>query len=460
MKTLNIFLLVCSILSVAFAQEPEKIYQEKLKELTKLEEELAVRPLIDHGGWFYFEICALEDKPFKDERIYRTYDARFWVNIAPQKFWRLYLRSYSYYVDFNKGHGYREDFIEKDLRLDVGFIDLDLTQHAFFGLKPLHFSFRLGRQFFQTGRGIVYQNIADGVQINYLTKNLTTKIWVARSIHTHYDIDQSRPRPDRSDRAFYSLETSFLGIKNHKIYGFLLFQNDHNKEDPEIAGQDFEYDSQYIGLGCRGSFFPRTLYISELTCQRGKSIATGTTSKEDIRAWAYTFYFEWSPWTPPEVARLCFEYMFGSGDKDRANPINTVGGNQAGTDDTSFVPFGYIMTGYALYPRLSNLHILKVGINSTVMKQQYLTESIQIGFNQYLYYKHKKSGISDVRASEFEERYIGTESDIYIRWRVFSDTSIWINYAMFFPGAAYPKRLGDYKREPKDFVSFSFIYSF
>ena len=47
--------------------------------------------------------------------------------------------------------------------------------------------------------------------------------------------------------------------------------------------------------------------------------------------------------------------LVGSGDDDRGASSQTAAGNTAGTKDTSFIAFGYVNTGLALAPELSNL---------------------------------------------------------------------------------------------------------
>jgi hypothetical protein len=49
---------------------------------------------------------------------------------------------------------------------------------------------------------------------------------------------------------------------------------------------------------------------------------------------------------------------------------------------------------------------------------------------------------------------IGTEVDVFLRWRIFSDLGISINYGVFMPGKAYDERSN------RNFVSAGLTFSF
>jgi hypothetical protein len=51
---------------------------------------------------------------------------------------------------------------------------------------------------------------------------------------------------------------------------------------------------------------------------------------------------------------------------------------------------------------------------------------------------------------------VGTEWDLFLRWRIFSDLYFSAYYGRFFPGDAYP----DNADEPRDFFTAGITYSF
>jgi len=57
---------------------------------------------------------------------------------------------------------------------------------------------------------------------------------------------------------------------------------------------------------------------------------------------------------------------------------------------------------------------------------------------KYSYYmKDKPKGVINYNEAPLEETEVGHGADASFRWRIFYDLSIFVNYAMFFPGKAY-----------------------
>ncbi|MBI3857652.1 MAG: alginate export family protein, partial [Planctomycetes bacterium] len=148
------------------------------------------------------------------------------------------------------------------------------------------------------------------------------------------------------------------------------------------------------------------------------------------------------------------QYMFGSGDSDRTSPTDMAAGNTGGTTDTSFLSFGFVQTGFSLFPRVANIHILRLGGSIRPLESVELFHKMEVGVYGYYYRKAvAQELISDSRAF-LNDADIGKEIDIFLRWRIFSDLGFYLNYGRFFPGKAY---LDDASR---DFVSAGITYSF
>src|SRR5205809_7838282 len=98
----------------------------------------------------------------------------------------------------------------------------------------------------------------------------------------------------------------------------------------------------------------------------------------------------------PAVRR---QYLFGSGDSDRASVADMAAGNQAGTTDTSFLSFGFVQTGFSLFPRVSNIHIVRVGGSIRPLESVELLHKMEVGVYGYVYRKAvSEELISDSRA--------------------------------------------------------------
>ena len=151
---------------------------------------------------------------------------------------------------------------------------------------------------------------------------------------------------------------------------------------------------------------------------------------------------------------LLLQYMYGSGDPDRQSTTDALAGNQAGTDDHGFLSFGFVQTGYSLFPRVSNIHILRIGGTLRPLESVDWLHKLQVGVFGYLYRKaQSESPISDSRAF-LDDADIGKEVDLTLRWRIYSDLGFSLNYGCFFPGDAYQET------KARNFLSLGMTYSF
>jgi hypothetical protein len=265
-------------------------------------------------------------------------------------------------------------------------------------------------------------------------------------------MDTSMPTSDDSRRAFAGLEVEFALDGWHRIYAMGMLEKDLNDEDPEIAPQDWRYDANYAGLGGRGDV-GRIAYAAEAIYQFGSSVASGSTDSEDISAFSFTAALDWRIEGAAEAV-VGVEYMFGSGDPDRGSVTEQFGGNEAGTDDEGFLAFGFVQTGFALFPRVSNLHIVRLGGSVRPLAGEDLFRAFEVGAYLYGYRKDEKSApISDPRATE-DDADIGLELDLFLRWRIASDVGLSVNFGSFMPGDAY---LDD---DTRNFFSAGLTYSF
>ena len=121
-----------------------------------------------------------------------------------------------------------------------------------------------------------------------------------------------------------------------------------------------------------------------------------------------------------------------------------MGGNLAG-DDTNFLYFGFLPTGYALSPRVSNLRMLKVGaaLKPFERTSRFNLKELTASVDLYRYMKDESAGaIFDFQASD-DDHDVGYEIDITLSWPILSDLSVSLEYGHFEPGDAYPAAIDD-----------------
>ncbi|MBI4835497.1 MAG: alginate export family protein [Planctomycetes bacterium] len=462
--TASVLLMVFLFGQLIWAQDDiEKDYvEQEIRE--ELEETIRIEKtdrgfLYDYGGWLRYSTFIFED-PDK-QRTLRTWDGRFWAKCLINKYHEFYFRFKTLLFDYNRHDSYGgddHDFITP--RLDQGFYMVDLVE-ALYGddtaemVNP-KIKASVGRQFSLLGTGLVYSRVDDGLKLNLSFPGIQSTVIVAQTIKTSNDIDRSRPNPDRSRRSFLGLQVDYKRLGKHKPYLICLIQTDNNKETPDDAAQEYDYNSKYYGIGMKGVLFPRLQYTAEYIKETGKSYASlSSTDKETIKASAYTFELKYLPKTVLDPV-FTVKYLFGSGDKDRGSVTNTIGGNQVNTNDTGFLSFGYSLTGFVLQPKISNLSMYSLMISVKPIKDKALCQDSELGVAYYMFSKDKKEGvISDLSASVAKED-IGKEIDLYFNWKMLSDLTFSLRGGRFTPGNAYPATAD----EETSFLSFTLSYSF
>lgn len=438
----------------ASAQEiPEFVEQERRAEMGPAGK-MADEFFWDWGGWLRTDGFWVDDKPFNHQRSFRFFDLRLWALMEVNAQWRFYGRMYNHWIQYNEGDGFGDDDVWRRVRPDVFYAEGRFEDVLIPGVD---LTARLGRQFHSVGRGTLFFDNADGIRFEIDTEEVDANIFAARSIRHSQDIDQTRPEPSSTNRMYYGAEVLWDGIENHRLY-LMGFSND-DKNHKRLAFQEFSYDSQYIGAGVRGNPVSRISYQTEFIYEFGSSPAEFSTGSEKISAYSITSRVNWVPDTDWDL-RLHAEYLFGSGDSDRGSPVNTIGGNDAGSTDLSFLAFGFVPTGYALFPRLANLHVVTAGaaFKPFLDNENELFRDMEFGGSVFYFFKHHhQAGISDSRAS-LPDRDIGPEVDMFMRWRIFSDLGFTFRLGLFFPGDAFPSAGG--ANDLRKFVSAGFVLSF
>ena len=310
---------------------------------------------------------------------------------------------------------------------------------------------QIGRQYLSVGSGIAYSDVNDGIKLKEEINNAwILKEFVGQSQPHEYSLDYSMPGWDKyaDKRYFFGAEAGYVQIQHLIPYVYYLAQKDHSSPNPSDPAQNFRYNSQYWGAGLTGKY-QNLSYWMEIIEETGHDFtdtSNGTlplektpVNAQDVNTGVrYNFQTIFNP-----TSELGFSY--GSGDKNRPSPTNTVGGNTNNTD-TNFLYFGNYYGGYALAPRLSNLFIYKIDQSFQPLNNFKIFKNFDIGAKYLIYVKNKSTaGISDVEA-DLPRSFVGTETDFYIHWIITKHVSLSLRYGDFFPGRAFdPGRRSDSK---------------
>lgn len=443
-------LLVLGTIEHALAQtggQTERRIEERARaalaptELAILKQE--PRLVMDYGFWLnhlYSDYTDDDNESDRSDLTDKTYafDRRFW--------WRATLRppldapaghEHSLYVRLKDKSTWRDPSDEHGRydwngpHVDYLFLTADFTP----------FVLQAGRRFYQVGQGIAYSNVNDGTELMASFATWSLMGFVSRTLPHEDNVDLSVPGGKNSGRTFYGIEGKYLGIPNHGVYGYALFQRDDSDEDPEDRTRDYDYNSEYFGLGAEGKLLANVRYATEIILETGDSVTSVTQQEQDITAWALDVSVTYDVQMPTQPT-LYGEYTFASGDSDRTNVTNTVNGNASGKD-TSFLYFGYLPTGYALAPRVSNLRMLKLGMALKPLERIRRFKDLTCSVDVYRFMKEEPAGgISDLDATD-ADRDLGWEVDLTLSWQILSDLGLTIEYGRFKPGDAYPRGTND-----------------
>lgn len=432
--------------SLVGAQSPEgerRIEEKARLALRPTEQEILEgesRFAFDYGIWMnhlFINFINDDNNDAVDDLTSATFaiDTRLWIRATMRPSADSgATNEHSIYLRFKDPLTWREpsdsngSFDQDGPHVDYAFLTLDF--------QPL--VVQAGRRLFQAGQGLSYSNVGDGVELMLSGSTWSLMGFASRSLPHEINVDLSVPGGKHSGRTFLGVEGRYIGFIGKGLYSYAVFQYDDGDEEPDDLTREYDYDSQYFGFGSEGTVISNLRYATELILQTGTSFTSGTNERRNIEAWAMDMSLVYDMQVPMQPT-LYGEYAFGSGDSDRVNVTDSVGGNLAGRD-TNFSYFGFLPTGYALSPRLSNLRMLKVGaaLKPFDRVSRFNLKDLTISVDFYRYLKDEaKGGIFDLDATEDDDN-VGFEIDLTLSWQILSDLTVDVEYGHFEPGDAYP----------------------
>jgi hypothetical protein len=406
---------------------------------------MAQKVRVDWGGW-YNSYFFLFDDGINSSRTLRQNELRLWASFnADQGIHEGYVRMRMTYNDWNAGDAYTPN--EDDLdgpNLERGWYKFDIAK-ALRGYgaydAPFDLSIKIGRDLVYAGTGYAIDLPLDHVMLQGEWLDFETTFVVGKTPASTENIDRSRSVADHSNRNFWIIEEKYKGFDRHEPFVYVAWQSDHTSEDPPDYLQNYDYDSRYFGFGSQGELVDNLRYGTEWVIERGHSFGNRRfRHRDEIKAWGfdqrldYFFHHKTKP-------VLSFEYMFASGDADRlGSPTDAQGGNRDDYVDNSFVGFGFRDTGLSFAPRLSNLHLWRLGASFRPFPEVEAAKELELGTDWYVYAKHHAdAAVSDALADR-QSGYLGWEMDYYANYRIVSDLSWTVRFGSFFPGKAFTDR--------------------
>ena len=428
--------------------------------------------LFDYGGFARTTVGRFDSSQNgkRMARTFRALDLRLWTSATLAEIHRFYFRLRTDVIDWNSHQDFEGSKFMRGPNVDQLFYSVDLDEWAArqWGEDwPMKLRMTVGRQYMYIGSGMTYNLVADGIQFEAQSGNWDLKVLGSRTIGRTKNIDRS-PTVGDNERYFAGMELAYAGIPRHRPYAYVLIQHDESDErwpamslDGVPIEQDFNYHSQYFGIGSTGEIVRNLGYRIEGVLETGRShgdvslstIDEASSETDRIRAYAFNAGLDYY-WPHKMKPRVSLDYFFASGDKHRERPTDTVFGNRCGTTDRGFIGFGYVDTGYALSPEFSNIQFIRLDGSFRPLPDAAPFKELEWGATYFLFRTPgSRGGISDPLA-ERRDRDLGQEIDTYINWRVLSDVSLSLRYGVFFPGDAY--RI----QEAAQFMLATLTYSF
>lgn len=433
-------------------QGPSDQFLQRRRELELRNQERLARELppaqkfrVDYGGWFDLYFFLFDDGRVSS-RTLRQYESQFWASASVDRgIHEGYARMRLTLNDWNAGDAFtsNEDDLDGPV-LERGWYKLDIARairlYSDFD-PPFELSLKIGRDWVQAGTGYSISLPLDHVQVLAEFAKFETSFIAGRPPASTENIDRSRPVADHTDRNFWIIQERYLGFDRHTPFFYIAWQDDNTSEDPPDYLQKYRYSSRYIGFGSTGELIDNLRYSTEWIIERGRSFGHQRFLRHDvIKAWGFDHQLEYF-FRHKTKPRIALEYMFASGDNDRlGSPTNAEGGNRNDHVDSSFVGFGFRDTGIAFAPRLSNIHIWRLGGSIRPFPTVEIAKNLEVGTDWFLYAKNKSAAaISDFLADR-NSSYLGWEMDYFANYRVTSDLSWTIRFGSFFPGRAFTDR--------------------
>lgn len=363
--------------------------------------------------------------------------------------------------------------------------------------------FTAGRAFYRLGRGLLLANFADGAEYTGTFKYLQIKAQALYSgeysgcsisingcrtnsdadipIKSAYNIVPGRPADaivaDAGKRIFLNAEIQSPALFGSNAYLLGMYSRDFARNEVTNAknnadnGKIFAYDPIYLGLGLSGYIVtPRLRYLAEYVLQRGQTYAasTGTGStivnkQINIEAWGFTADLNYSVPLYEKFVKLGLlaQYASASGrDTDKTSPSSPSQQQNNGIDN-NFYYFGVYSAGLALQPRISNLHIIRAGIQLRPLNYYYWGRNLMISFRYSYYTKMDPQYVvsdSDANIPEQGKRKatLGNAYDFQLVWDFRTDLKLFYSYGIFLPGSAYTE--ADAKTIHAHIVSLNFLF--
>lgn len=207
------------------------------------------------------------------------------------------------------------------------------------------------------------------------------------------------------------------------------------EEGPQLpsAAQGGKLHTQYAGLGLKGTLAPSLYYDSQFYLGTGQTLSyiNSSYTYEYILSFLGTFgirYYSQNSF----YSKTGFKFIYSSGDSDY---IDFTEGNTKSTG-LNFIPISRATFGQIFSPQLGNIFLtqLNYSIKPFGSSDNIKLQNIQTELTANGYFRSGTGNISEPGINPASNSlYLGTEIDMNINFRLFSDLGMSFAGGVFFP---------------------------
>jgi hypothetical protein len=156
-------------------------------------------------------------------------------------------------------------------------------------------------------------------------------------------------------------------------------------------------------------------------------------------------------------SRVDFQFLAGSGSVYRLDSGNTYGGIEPGKTDGAFNSLGYVNTGLVFAPEASNMLIPSIAYSLSPFKGNEVFGDTRLSLNAFLYVRVEDNAPISVPVNTGGSNLVGSEYDLNLDWRIWSDLNVSARYGIFVPNTSL---FTDVESEPRQFFYVGVTYGF
>ena len=481
-KRLRMLLGIAACCMIGLLADPAVAQDRETALLNRIEQQMLdaeiERRLADHRGQTFGEQLTLDygaslrfgwaklDGANYDPYGLRQYEANLYLQATASGGHRVFgnLRFlYNQYYDSTNSNNGMLDPIGNRYWYQFDLADWQKQNQGAAG--PIDFSIRAGRQFINWNTGLVWRNDLYGAKMRAAWEGFSIEGLAGVSARSGlYDFDVSRPNYDTdTNRHAFAIRADYEFSSWLKPWVSYFIQRDHNDDStvlPVFGLTQFEYDSYYLSFGANGSIGSQFLYGLETCWESGTGYSTPIISptgvaqtEEDIDSWAGILNMVYLL-QDSNSSRIECTLGFGTGDDDRLSSSSTIGGNWPGSPDRAFNSLGYINTGLALAPSMTNLLMARVGANTAIPLDSGQPDDLRVGVDFFVF--GKTTTRAPISAPSTNDRFVGWECDLKLDWRITSDVSFNFRYGLFVPNGGVPEPIDQVRQFVYGGISYAF----